>query len=384
MLASDQKERILLEVAWMAESDSLRFVTPVEDEDPELEQAIAVLEMAEEADSLDELLGEVEFSEVFSDLLEELGAIDFAAKGGKRSKAPNCNPGKSWSCGYTCLPMSKKRCGSGVSQKAAAFAEKLADWIGKIPGLKGLSEKIGGKKKDPQPLNLPPIKSSAGDSPPGATKPPNPKSSDPIDDETEAIATGKRPKIEDSDREDFKERINKSAPQSFDDYADEIKSKIPPPKLEEAVALRVYTSDEYSGMNAALRKGRHEDMDEDQRKYLESSIKLATAGLEQMPSYTGTVHRAAELPLEVIQKYKTGETIVERGFTSTSSSKSAISDFETFANVSYVIDSTKGKSVKKLSEHAEEEEILYPPGTQFKILNVEENNGKYTVYMRDD
>lgn len=125
MLATDQKERILNEVAWMAESDSLRFVTP--EADPETEEAIAVLEMAEAAASLYELLGEVDFSEAFSDLLEGLGAIDFGAGSRKATgKKPNCNPGRSWSCGWTCLPMSKKRCGSPLPGEPATYADYLS------------------------------------------------------------------------------------------------------------------------------------------------------------------------------------------------------------------------------------------------------------------
>lgn len=52
--------------------------------------------------------------------------LNFAAKGTKRSRMPNCTPGKSWSCGFTCLPMSKKRCGSPLPGQAATYAAYLA------------------------------------------------------------------------------------------------------------------------------------------------------------------------------------------------------------------------------------------------------------------
>lgn len=55
--------------------------------------------------------------------------LSFATKttGAKRKTMPNCTPGKSWSCGWTCLPMSKKNCGSPLPGQAATYAQYLVN-----------------------------------------------------------------------------------------------------------------------------------------------------------------------------------------------------------------------------------------------------------------
>lgn len=56
--------------------------------------------------------------------------LDFGSfgKGSRKAsgKKPNCTPGKSWSCGFTCLPMSKKRCGSPLPGQPATYADYLS------------------------------------------------------------------------------------------------------------------------------------------------------------------------------------------------------------------------------------------------------------------
>lgn len=57
-------------------------------------------------------------------------SADFAmfGKGSRKAKGkmPNCTPGKSWSCGFTCLPMSKKNCGSPLPGQAKNYADYLS------------------------------------------------------------------------------------------------------------------------------------------------------------------------------------------------------------------------------------------------------------------
>lgn len=70
----------------------------------------------------------VEYSEEQAE--EAIGSLSFATFGkGSRAakgKKPNCTWGKSWSCGYTCLPLSKTNCGSPLPGQASTYADYLS------------------------------------------------------------------------------------------------------------------------------------------------------------------------------------------------------------------------------------------------------------------
>jgi hypothetical protein len=105
-----------------------------------------------------------------------------------------------------------------------------------------------------------------------------------------------------------------------------------------------------------------------------------------MPVYTGTVYRCANLPQSIIDKYKPGESVVEKAFTSTSSDRKVAAVFDRDrdeSSVTYIINSTKGRSLHKINPS--EKEILYPPNQKFKVLKVEKHpNGGHLIYMSDD
>lgn len=74
--------------------------------------------------------------------------IEFASfgKGSRKGKGnkPNCTPGKSWSCGFTCLPMSKKNCGSPLAGQSATYADYLSKQASALS--KTSKKKTDGKK----------------------------------------------------------------------------------------------------------------------------------------------------------------------------------------------------------------------------------------------
>ncbi len=146
--------------------------------------------------------------------------------------------------------------------------------------------------------------------------------------------------------------------------------------IEDLIALRGYTSDDYRDLNTALRTKKPEDL-----ARLDSYLKTAASGLNQLPPYQGQVYRGTTLSDEVLAKYKAGEVVTEDAFTSTSASSQ--SQFP--GNVNFVIQSTKGRDISFLSELPHEKEILFGPGTKFKVLRVDKDptTGKSIIYMTE-
>ncbi len=180
-------------------------------------------------------------------------------------------------------------------------------------------------------------------------------------------------------RQEFKQIFTN---QRYDDYVREVKAvkakrmelqNIP---TEDLVAIKGYTSDDYKMLNTALRKD-----DKAELKRLEPYIEVAKSGLRQLPSYKGTVFRGTTLSPEQLARYKQGETITEKAFTSTSLDPNSAF----YGNVKMKIESVNGKEISILSNVPQEKEVLFKPNTQFKVLNVEidKTTNVRTIYMRE-
>ena len=91
------------------------------------------------------------------------------------------------------------------------------------------------------------------------------------------------------------------------------------------------------------------------------------SALDKLESYKGNVYRGADLPSEIINKYKkaaeTGEPYTENYYLSTSKDREKSFD----RNTKYQIKSKNGKQIEKLSYFPHEQEVLFKEGTQFKI-----------------
>lgn len=93
------------------------------------------VELGEEEESIAPLIppSSIESTLDASEVVEE--SADFKAplfgKGSRKAtgKTPNCTPFKSWSCGFACLPMSKRNCPSAVEGKAKTLADYLSTQI---------------------------------------------------------------------------------------------------------------------------------------------------------------------------------------------------------------------------------------------------------------
>lgn len=167
----------------------------------------------------------------------------------------------------------------------------------------------------------------------------------------------------------------------------------PPPHPEELVALEEYTSLYYGAINAALR-GNDKDVlskpltTQQKAKFLEDA-RFATAALDALPNHTGTVYRGTVMPKSLLDQYEVGKTITEKAFVSTSTEPNVAESFGKGAaggevSVRYAIQSKQGKSVKMVSAVPGEEEILFKPDTQFKVLGKKTKNGVVHIYLEEN
>ena len=145
---------------------------------------------------------------------------------------------------------------------------------------------------------------------------------------------------------------------------------------EDLVAVRGYTGEDHYEINQALRT-----KDKTELERLDPYIKCAASGLDQMPLHQGTVYRGTDLSSSEAKKYKKGVVVTEQAFTS-----SSYDEYEAFdGNTKFIIDSASGKDVSFISEHSDESEVLFKPGTKFEVLDVQihPRTGKRLIFMQE-
>lgn len=126
---------------------------------------------------------------------------------------------------------------------------------------------------------------------------------------------------------------------------------------KDLAAIADYTGPGYSEINAALRSGKPLTSEMTER------IASIDASLDKLPKYEGIVYRGTDLPPNVLAKYRSGATVTEDSFTSTSASKSAAFT----GNVRFKIFSRTGRSVSAYSQYPSEDEVLFKHGTKFVV-----------------
>jgi SPP1 gp7 family putative phage head morphogenesis protein len=155
-----------------------------------------------------------------------------------------------------------------------------------------------------------------------------------------------------------------------------------PLTLEESTALYEYTTNNvYGKMNKALREGRYAS-----DVALQAYVEAAQIGMKKLPKYVGETARGIrtvppELLKQMLAVYRPGAIVEEAAFTSTSAgSKAAFS-----GPVYFRITSSKtGIDIAPASAYGHEKEILYMPGTRFRVLKVEKlETGTHVFTMEE-
>ncbi|NUS45148.1 MAG: hypothetical protein HOQ24_15845, partial [Mycobacteriaceae bacterium] len=83
----------------------------------------------------------------------------------------------------------------------------------------------------------------------------------------------------------------------------------------------------------------------------------------------------ADLPA-MIDRYRKGQVVVEPAFTSASTKPQA-------GNVVFVISSKSGRDISPFSAFEGEGEVLFRPGTAFKVRSVNEKNNAWVIRLTE-
>jgi hypothetical protein len=134
-------------------------------------------------------------------------------------------------------------------------------------------------------------------------------------------------------------------------------------------------------VNADLRKAVPNDQDKRNLSIYAKQIDNTKKGLEKIPPYVGWVYRGQAIPDSMEGDYAQGETLVFRGFTSTTKSASVSDQFKPSDKAHEVsqmltIYSTTGRDISKIAHDETEQEVLFPPGAEFKVHKVTKDVGK--------
>ncbi|QIS18925.1 ADP-ribosyltransferase domain-containing protein [Nocardia terpenica] len=133
---------------------------------------------------------------------------------------------------------------------------------------------------------------------------------------------------------------------------------------DETAAVSSYTGDPRD-LNKALRAGHTTP---EQRKHTNE----LSAALKKLPAYKGPVFRGTNLPADALTQYQPGKTITEKAFTNTSKIEKGVNS----GTVRFHIMSETGRDVSKYSKTPWEQQVVFPPGTRFKVT------GTHKQYIR--
>lgn len=132
--------------------------------------------------------------------------------------------------------------------------------------------------------------------------------------------------------------------------------------LTEAVSIFMYTTGDYSSINAQLRT---DHVSADVRAVSDQCI----SGMAKLPAHDDTVTRLVNLPPRIADQHQEGATIEYEAFTSTSMKPNGDETFN--GNMFMLLEpkvGSSGKDVSVFSNLPDEQEVLFPPGTKFQVL----------------
>lgn len=150
--------------------------------------------------------------------------------------------------------------------------------------------------------------------------------------------------------------------------------------LEHKRAIVAYTGSHYRTVNRALREG---SASPETMRYAE----LLNEALSLSPKYQGEVTRGITLLGDELKQFVadhqkalvTGETVVHKGFISTSKGERAAFN----GNVILHIDAKHGVYVRPLSLHPGENEVLLRHQARFNVRDVKQEGGTWHLYLSE-
>ena len=146
----------------------------------------------------------------------------------------------------------------------------------------------------------------------------------------------------------------------------------------EASAITTYTGSAYKQLNNSLRDGKYAG-----DTALQAYVEAAQHGLAKMPKYQGISSRGMSFGQEELKKvlatYRKGAVIEDSAFVSTSYDEQAAFS----GNVYMRVNGKTGVNVSQYSKYQGEREVLFMPGTRFRIDEVKNEGGKYIITVTE-
>lgn len=132
---------------------------------------------------------------------------------------------------------------------------------------------------------------------------------------------------------------------------------------EEITSIYLYTTFIHKKVNEALRAEGTTEVAEKVKPFAQA----ATLGLGKLPPHEGWVRRGVNLPPEELEKYQVGHEVTENGFTSATLAKTIGRE----KPHQFVILSKKGRDISEFSHFEGEKEVLFAPGSRFRVVKKE-------------
>jgi hypothetical protein len=140
---------------------------------------------------------------------------------------------------------------------------------------------------------------------------------------------------------------------------------------KEIAVLKQYTKDGYLGVNSALRTNSVEGIKE--------TIHLLDSALAKLPNYMGmSLYRGEPAECQEGREYTKGAEYCAKSYTSTSKDMKYPGDIQI-----EILRHYSGKDIREYSETPEENEVLFPRGTFFRVLEVELQDGIQYVIVEE-
>ncbi|USN14468.1 putative morphogenesis protein [Janthinobacterium phage vB_JliS-Donnerlittchen] len=147
---------------------------------------------------------------------------------------------------------------------------------------------------------------------------------------------------------------------------------------EEAAAIRAYTGNTYRALNNALRSGKYAT-----DHGLQAYVDAAQHGLGKMSKYRGLSSRGMTFNQDqlktVLSTYRKGAVVEDAAFVSTSAGENAAFS----GNVYLKVNGTSGVDIAQFSKYTGEREVLFMPGTRFRVDDVQSTGGKYIITVTE-
>jgi hypothetical protein len=128
---------------------------------------------------------------------------------------------------------------------------------------------------------------------------------------------------------------------------------------------------------ASYRSGR--DSGERPEAWHEARMACAACGLRRLPSFRGPVYAPANLPQSGAGAYRSMQIVVEPSFIIATSSPAVSCN----GHGDYVIWSETGKRIGALVERSRPDEVIFGPGTSFKVLRVDSAQPAPRIFLRE-